>query len=89
MQPVELAHLAHCQPLSFVFSKDVAKAVVEIIKTGTTVYGQSINIACEETPTLEEYLNITAKIIGVTPKYNFTKKGKHNLLPSVDFGSIR
>jgi len=76
--------------LSFVFSEDVATAITAVLNAKDKAYNKAYNIACIETPTLEEYLNLIGEQLKV--KINFTAdisdEDREEFYPSVDFGTL-
>eukprot|EP01124_Arcella_intermedia_P019727 TRINITY_DN2704_c0_g1_i1.p1 TRINITY_DN2704_c0_g1~~TRINITY_DN2704_c0_g1_i1.p1 ORF type:complete len:415 (-),score=75.39 TRINITY_DN2704_c0_g1_i1:38-1282(-) len=85
---VELSKSGREKPLSFVYSEDVSSAILAVIEAGPSVFGHSLNIAQEETPTLEQYLRTVASCIGVRPQFLLSDKVLYRWLPSVKCGPV-
>lgn len=45
------------QPISFVYSNDVADLILDVIKMGPDINNQAYNLATDETPTLRQFLH--------------------------------
>ncbi|PRP81582.1 hypothetical protein PROFUN_01089 [Planoprotostelium fungivorum] len=102
--PIDLSDDASTKRLSFVYSKDVASAVLSVFRAGDKCKGRAYNIACDENPTLEQYLSITSHVMDsdINKKQHATKEVDYSssssdashfsldseFLPSVDFGII-
>jgi len=101
--PVHLSADGCTRRLSFVYTVDVATAVLAVLEKGSPTFGLAFNIAASETPTLREYLDLTAAALGcaahfaqvpVSPETcsgSESDSSSANLLeyfPSVDFGPI-
>jgi len=63
-RPVQLTAKERQRKLSFVYSLDVARAVLAVIERPADAANQCFNLACVETPTLEEYLQLVARALG-------------------------
>eukprot|EP01117_Protostelium_nocturnum_P013104 TRINITY_DN4868_c0_g1_i1.p2 TRINITY_DN4868_c0_g1~~TRINITY_DN4868_c0_g1_i1.p2 ORF type:complete len:385 (-),score=127.53 TRINITY_DN4868_c0_g1_i1:8-1162(-) len=55
--PLQLSEESKTKRLGFVFSEDVVSAIITVFQNGEKTFGQSYNVACQETPTLEQYLS--------------------------------
>jgi len=80
-----------------VFVDDAAAAVVASLRAGHTVFGESINIAAAETPTLEELARALAAAVSsvtsgegsgnsISPVFDANSPALG--FPSVDFGPL-
>lgn len=63
-RPVQLTAKERRRKLSFVFSRDVARAVLGVIERPAAAANQSFNLACVEAVTLEQYLELVAAALG-------------------------
>ena len=63
-RPVQLSAKERRRKLSFVFSRDVARAVLAVFERAAAAANQSFNLACVEAVTLEEYLELVAAALG-------------------------
>jgi nucleoside-diphosphate-sugar epimerase len=84
---IELTPSERTRPLSFVFCRDVARAVVAVLEQPERCANTSFNLACDERPTIEEYLAMVAAALG-KPRLNVRELGADDdnatqFLPSV------
>lgn len=63
-RPIELLPSERVRPLSFVFCRDVARAIVGVMLQPERCANTSFNLACDERPTLEQYLTMVAVHLG-------------------------
>jgi len=70
---------------SLVYAKDVIRAINETIKEKEKTFGKILNIAGDETLTIEEYIEEVAKILNVRPTRDNKKTA---YLPSIYTGAL-
>lgn len=56
-RPLSVPRALWDEPISFVYSNDVANLIVDIITSGPEINNQAFNLALDETPTLRQYLH--------------------------------
>lgn len=86
--PQPAAGAEEAAPLSFVFSRDVARFIaglLDVLATKDTPVHDAVNLACEQQPDLRKFLEIFAKAAGLEkpPPVAVCKRHK-SFLPSVD-----
>ena len=88
-RPLALPPSLHNRSLSFVFAEDVANLLVVIPEYEDGVFNFAYNLAFRETVTLEKFLRIMAKYLGV-PEVKFDKSNERGTryYPSVKRGSL-
>ncbi|XP_070574965.1 uncharacterized protein [Ptychodera flava] len=84
--PMKLSNV----PLSLVHVEDVAKVVLELIRSGEKVHDQAINIAFDESPTLAQVVTEIANALKLpTPLFDIADLGnRFYLYPTVKRGAI-
>lgn len=88
-KPLELPKSLQNKPLSFVFAEDVANLLIVLPEYDENVYNFAYNLAFRETATLEEFLQITAKHLGVSDvKFDKSSERGTYYYPSVTRGPV-
>ena len=87
--PIHLPHSIQNKSFSFVFSKDVAKAISNVLSAGKDVHDKTINLAQDESLTLLSLLNFIANYLGVKEiNFNENDESAWYRFPTVDLGPL-
>ena len=87
--PVHLPDGIHNKTFSFVYSKDVAKAILDVLQAGEKVHDKTINLAFDEAITLEELLNKVGNYLKIhNVHFNRNDSSAWYRFPAVELGPI-
>lgn len=87
--PIHLPDGIHNKTFSFVYSKDVSKAIVDLLKAGDKVHDKTMNLAFEEDLTLEELLRKMGKYLGIDElRFNKNDSSAWYRFPTVELGPV-
>jgi len=78
------------QPISFVYSNDVADVILDVINAGSEIDNQAFNLALDETPTLRQFLHSLMDILDtddIDIEMDESQEAFH-LFPSVRSGPL-
>ena len=87
--PIHLPDGIHNKTFSFVYSKDVAKAILDVLQAGEKVHDKTINLAFDEAINLEELLNKIGNYLKIQNlHFNRNDSSAWYRFPAVELGPI-
>ena len=87
--PIHLPDGIHNKTFSFVYSKDVARAILDVLQAGEKVHDKTINLAFDEAINLEELLNKVGNYLKIQNlHFNRNDSSAWYRFPAVELGPI-
>ena len=87
--PIHLPDGIHNKTFSLAYSKDVSKAILNILKAGESVHDKTMNLAFNEALTLEDLLNKIGSYLNIDDlNFNRNDSSAWYRFPAVDLGPI-
>ena len=85
--PIHLPDGIHNKTFSFVYSKDVAKAILDVVRAGESVHDTTMNLAFNEEITLQGLLNKTGSYLDIHDlHFNKNDSSAWYRFPAVELG---